>query len=173
MVMKCGYTRKIDFDEYYEAECDINSDFSKRYKFDDFRFVVSPELNPRSCPGDVLITQGTCGSIIITFDMISNRRKQFVPDCIKDEVAYFANNMLEENLLDIKEVLFFLYAKIEFSMIGTYSKNFMVNIIMIDRRGNQLQEEHFSLYDYEDAMEDAMEEYFKNELFPAKAVSQV
>ena len=170
MVMKCGYTREIDSDDYDEANGELKSDFRSRYKFDDFKFSESLELNPKAHPGDVLITQSRWGSII-TLDMISDRRKQLVPDAIKDEISYHANNMLEENLMDIKDVAFLLYAEINFEVIGTLSKHFKISIIMIDGKREQLQEEHFCLCDCEDDMEDTMEEYFKNELFPDKATS--
>lgn len=169
MVRKCGFKREIDFDEYHEAKYELKSDFSKRYKFDDFKFSVSLELNPMSHPGDALITHSEWGSII-TLDMISDRRKQSVPDCIKDEISYCANNMLEENLMDIKDVRFLLHAEIEFSVVGSLYKHYKVYIVMIDGKRKQLQKEHFCLCDCGEEMENAMEEYFKNELFPDKAV---
>lgn len=166
MVMQCGFKREIDHGEYDEAEDNLKSDFSKRFKFDDFKFV-SRQLNPRSFPGDALISENKWGSTI-TLDMISNRRKQPVPDCIKEDICYFANDMLEENLIDVKDVCFLLHATIEFSVIGTLSKNYQVNIIMIAKDGGLLYEKRFCLCDCEMNKRVAMEEYFKNELFPCK-----
>ena len=113
MVVECGYKREIDFHEFYEAEKELKSDFSSRYKFDDFKFAVSIDLNPPSHPGDALITKSHYGAEI-TLDMISDERKQPVPDCIKDEIAHYINTMLEENIIDINDVRFLLHAKIEF-----------------------------------------------------------
>lgn len=170
MAVECGYKREISNDELYEAECELKSDFSSRYKFDDFKFAVSTDLNPPSHPGDALITKSHFG-VFITLDMISDERKQPVPDCIKEEISYYANNMLEENLIDIKDVRFLLHAEIEFSVIGTLYKHYKVYIIMIDGKREQLHEEHFCLCDCEKEQENAMEEYFKNELFPNRIVS--
>ena len=166
MVMQCGFKREIDRDEYDEAENNLKSDFSKRCKFYDYKFV-SRQLNSRSFPGDAMITENKYGSVI-TLDMISDRRKQPIPDCIKEDICYFANGMLEENLIDVKDVRFLLHAKIEFSVIGTLSKNYQVYIIMIDKNGERLHEERFCLCDCEMNKRFAMEEYFKNELFPCK-----
>lgn len=164
MAIECGYKREINCNEFYEAECELSSDFSSRYKFDDFKFAVSIDLNPPAHPGDALITKSHFGAII-TLDMIHDKRKQSVPDCIKDEITYFANKMLEENLIDIKDIRFLLHAKIEFEVIGSLYKNYNVEIIMIDKDRNQLHKEHFSLYDLGKEATAMMEEYFKNELF--------
>ena len=43
MAVECGYKRETDFHEFYEAEEELKSDFSSRYKFDDFKFAVSIE----------------------------------------------------------------------------------------------------------------------------------
>lgn len=110
MAVECGYKREINFHEFYEAEEELKSDFSSRYKFDDFNFAVSIDLNPPSHPGDALITKSHFGAEI-TLDMISDERKQPVPDCIKDEIAHYANTMLEENLIDIKDVRFYFMQK--------------------------------------------------------------
>jgi len=165
VVLECGYKREIDCNEYNEAEDELKSDFGSRYKFDDFKFAVSTDLNPSSHPGDALITKSHFGAII-TLDMISDRRKQPVPDCIKDEIAHWANNMLEENLIDIKDVRFLLHAEIEFEVVGTLHKDCKVEIVMVDKNRNQLHKEHFCLCDCEKEQENAMEKYFKNELFP-------
>ena len=173
MAVECEYKREIDHNgEFYEAESELKSDFSDRYKFDDFKFAVSIDLNPSSHPGDVLITKSHFGAII-TLDMISDERKQPVPDCIKEKIVFFANNMLEENLIDIKDVRFLLHAEIEFEVIGSLYKNYRVEIIMIDKNRNQLCKEKFYLYDCGKEQKNAMEEYFKNELFPDKRVNIV
>lgn len=165
MIMECGYKREIDHNEYYEAECELKSDFNSRYKFDDFKFAVSTDLNPSSHPGDALINKSRRGAAII-LDMISDERKQKVPDCIKDEISYFANNMLEENLIDIKEIRFLLHAELEFSVIGSLCRDYRVHIIMIDKKRKQLHKEYFCLYDLGKEATSAIEEYFKNEIFP-------
>lgn len=167
IIMECGYKREIDLNEFYEAENELKSDFSSRYKFNDLKFEKSVDLNPRSHPGDVLITKSHYGAII-TLDMVHDNRKQPVPDCIKDEITYFANKMLEENLIDIKDIRFMLHAEIEFEVIGSLSKDCGVEIIMIDKDRNQLHKVHFSLYDLGKEATAMMEEYFKNELFPDK-----
>lgn len=169
MAVECGYKREIHFHEFYEAEEELKSDFSSRYKFDDFKFAVSIDLNPPSHPGDALITKSHDGAEI-TLDMISDERKQPVPDCIKDEIAHYANTMLEENLIDIKDVRFLLHAKIEFEVIGTLYRSYRVEIIMIGENRTQLHKVYFCLCDCEKEQENAMEEYFKNELFPDKVV---
>lgn len=170
MAVECGYKREIGFHEFYEAESELKSDFSSRYKFDDFKFVVSIELNPPSHPGDALITKSHYGAEI-TLDMISDERKQTVPDCIKDEIAHYANTMLEENLIDIKEARFLLHAKIEFEVLGTLYRSYRVEIIMIGENRKQLHKVYFCLCDCEKEQENAMEEYFRNELFPEKTVA--
>ena len=170
MAVECGYKRETDFHEFYEAEEELKSDFSSRYKFDDFKFAVSIDLNPPSHPGDALITKSHDGAEI-TLDMISDERKQPVPDCIKDEIAHYANTMLEENLIDIKDVRFLLHAKIEFEVIGTLYRNYRVEIIMIGENRKQLHKVYFCLCDCEKEQENAMEEYFRNELFPDKIVN--
>lgn len=169
MAVECGYKREIDFNEFYETESELKSDFSSRYKFDDFKFAVSIDLNPSSHPGDALITKSHYGAEI-TLDMISDERKHPVPDCIKDEIAHYANTMLEENLIDIKHVRFLLHAKIEFEVIGTLYRSYRVEIIMIGENRKQLHKVYFCLCDCEKEQENAIEEYFKNELFPNKAV---
>lgn len=165
MAIECGYKREINHNEFYEAECELRSDFSSRYKFDDLKFAVSIDLNPPSHPGDALISKSRYGAEI-TLDMISDERKQPVPDCIKDEIVYFANNMLEENLIDIKDAYFLLHGRLEFSVIGSLCKHYRVDIIMVDRNSKQRYEEHFCLYDLGKEATAMMEEYFKNELFP-------
>lgn len=166
MLMECGYKRKINFEEYCEAKAELKSDFRSRYKFEDFKFVVSTNLNPPSHPGDALITKNYFGATI-TLDMISDRRKQPVPDSIKDEISYWVNKMLEENLIDVKDVHFLLHADIEFEVIGTLYKTYRIHIIMVDNSGNQLHKARFCLCDYRrQGLENVMEEYFKNELFP-------
>lgn len=173
IAVECGYKREIDHNgEFYEAEKELKSDFRNRYEFDDFKFAVSIDLNPLSHPGDALITKSHSGAKII-LDMISDRRKQPVPDCIKDEIVYFTNKMLEENLIDIKDVRFLLYAEIEFEVIGTLYKNYRVHIIMINGEREQLHEECFCLYDCGEEQENAMGEYFKNELFPERIINVV
>ena len=171
MAVECGYKREIDFNEFYEAESELKSDFSSRYKFDDFKFAVSIDLNPPSHPGDALITKSHSG-VEITLDMISDERKQPVPDCIKDEIAHYINTMLEENLVDIKDVRFLLHAKIEFKVIGTLYRNYRVEIIMIGENRKQLHKLYFCLCDCSEEQENAMEEYFKNELFPDKVIKE-
>ena len=167
MAMGCGYKREIDHNEFYEAECELKSDFSSRYKFDDFRFAISIDLNPPSHPGDALISKCRYGAEI-TLDMISDERKQPVPDCIKDEIVYHANNMLEETLIDIKDAYFLLHGRLEFSVIGSLCKDYRVDIIMVDRNNKQRYEDHFCLCDLGEKATTIMEEYFKNELFPGK-----
>lgn len=171
MVVECGYKREIDFHEFYEAEEELKFDFSSRYKFDDFKFAISIDLNPPSHPGDALITKSHYGAEI-TLDMISDERKQPVPDCIKDEIAHYINTMLEENLVDIKDVRFLLHAKIEFKVIGTLYRNYRVEIIMIGENRKQLHKVYFCLCDCSEEQENAMEEYFKNELFPDKVIKE-
>ena len=156
MAVECGYKREIDFDEFYEAESELKSDFNSRYKFDDFKFTVSIDLNPPSHPGDALITKSHYGAEI-TLDMISDERKQPVPDCIKDEIAHYANTMLEENLIDIKDVRFLLHAKIEFEVIGTLYRSYRVEIIMIGENRKQLHKVYFCLCDCEKEQQNAME----------------
>ena len=87
VIMECGYKREIDENEFYEAECELKSDFRSRYKFDDFKFAVSINLNPKSHPGDILITKSHFGAVI-TIDMVHDNRKQPVQDCIKEEINY-------------------------------------------------------------------------------------
>lgn len=162
-VFKCGYAREIERDEYYEAESNLKSDFSERCKFDDLNFTTKA-LSARSHPGDALVTQSRWGSTII-FDMISNRRKQQIPNCIKDEILHWANKLMEENLLTFKDVRFLLHAEIELEVLGSLSKRYKVRIIMIDKNGEQLSKKDFCLCDCTKEMEDAMEKYFKEELF--------
>lgn len=168
MLMECGYKREIDFDEFYEAESELKSDFSKWHKYNDFHFL-SISLNPNAHPGDAQIGTIPYGATI-TLDMISDRRKQKVPDCIKEERAYWANTMLEEKLVDIEKVRFLLHAEIGFKVIGTLYKNCRIEIIMVDKNGNQLHKAYFYLCDCSKEQEEAMEEYFKNELFPDMTV---
>lgn len=97
--------------------------------------------------------------------MISDERKQSVPDCIKEEIAHYMNTMLEENIIDIKDVRFLLHAKIEFEVIGTLYRSYRVEIIMIGENRKQLHKERFCLCDCSKEQENAMEEYFRNELF--------
>ncbi|RKI25509.1 hypothetical protein D7V82_20870 [bacterium 1xD8-6] len=170
MAAECGYKREINRNgEFYEAESELRSDFSSKYKFDDFKFAVSIDLNPPSHPGDALITKSHDGAKII-LDMISDERKQPVPDCIKEEISHYANTMLEENLIDIKDVRFLLHAEIEFLVIGTLYKHYKVYIIMIDGKREELHKCRFCLCDCEKEQEEAMEEYFRNELFSDKTV---
>lgn len=170
MAVECGYKREIDFNEFYEAESELKSDFNSRHRFEDFNFAISIDLNPSSHPGDALITKNHFGAEI-TLDMISDERKQPVPDCIKDEIAHYTNTMLEENLIDIKDVRFLLHAKIEFEVIGTLYRDYRVEIIMIGENRKQLHKVYFCLCDCSKEQENAMEEYFKNELFPDKTVN--
>lgn len=173
MTMECGYKREIDCEEYYEAECELKSDYSNRYKFNDFNFVVSLELNPWHYPGDILISESKKNGSIITLDMISKKRCQPVPEYIKDEVTDFANNMLEENLIDIKDVQFLLQAELELYVIGTLGKTYRINVIMIDKNKEELHKKRFFIYDCggKEAV-DIMDEYFKNELFPGMSVKE-
>ena len=164
VLMECGYKREIEFDEFYEANCELKSDFSKWHKYDDFQFI-SKTLNPNAHPGDAQTGQTPFGATI-TLDMISDRRKQKVPDCIKDEIIYWTNTMLDEMLVDIESVRFLLHAEIAFEVLGSLFKSYKVNILMVDKNGNQLHKSRFCLCDCEKEQEKAMEEYFKNELFP-------
>ena len=106
----------------------------------------------------------------ITLDMISDRRRQKVPDCIKEETIYWTNTMLDEKLVDIESVRFLLHAEIAFETVGSLFKSYKVNIVMVDKKGHQLHKCRFCLCDCEQEQENAMEEYFKNELFPDKTV---
>lgn len=63
-----------------------------------------------------------------------------------------------------------LSAKIEFEVIGTLYRSYRVEIIMIGENRKQLHKVYFCLCDCEKEQENAMEEYFRNELFPDKAV---
>ncbi len=164
MLMKCGYKREIKFNEFHEAECELKSDFSKWHKYDDFHFI-SKKLNPHANPGDAKMGNVPFGATI-TLDMISDRRKQKVPDCIKEEIIYWTNKMLEENLIDIESVRFLLHAEIAFEVIGSLFRSYKVNIVMVDKEGNHLHKARFCLCDCEKEQENAMEEYFRNELFP-------
>lgn len=164
MAVECGYKREIDYrGEFYEAESELKSDFSKWHKYDDFHFI-SKKLNPHANPGDAKMGNVPFGATI-TLDMISDRRKQKVPDCIKEEIIYWTNKMLEENLIDIESVRFLLHAEIAFEVIGSLFKSYKVNIVMVDKEGNQLHKSRFCLCDCEKEQENAMEEYFKKELF--------
>lgn len=169
MIMECGYKREIDHNEFCEAEFELKSDFRSRYKFDDFKFAVSTDLNPRSHPGDALITKSRFGAII-TLDMISDKRKQLVPNCIKDEIVYFANNLLEENRIDIKKAYFLLHGMIELYVIGTLNKDCRVEIIMIDQNNKQRYKKYFCICDLGKEEKAMMEEYFRNELFPDNVI---
>lgn len=171
LAVECGYKREIDFHEFYEAEEELKSDFSKWHKYDDFNFI-SKKLNPDANPGDVKMGSTPFGATI-TLDMISDRRKQKIPDCLKEEIIYWTNTMLDEKLVDIKSVHFLLHAEIAFRVIGSLFKSYKVNIVMIDRNGNQLHKRDFCLCDCEKKQENVMEEYFKNELFPKKTVDNV
>ncbi len=168
VLMECGYKREIDFHEFYEAERELKSDFSKWHKYDDFYFI-SKKLNANANPGDVKLGSTPFGSTII-LDMISDRRKQKVPDCIKEEIIYWTNTMLDEKLADIESVRFLLHAEIEFRVIGLLFKHYKIYIVMVDKNGNQLHKNDFCLCDCENEQENAMEEYFRNELFPDKVV---
>lgn len=106
----------------------------------------------------------------ITLDMVSDRRRQKVPDCIKEEIIYWTNTMLDEKLVDIESVCFLFHAEIAFETVGTLFKSYKVNIVMVDKKGCQLHKGRFCLCDCEKEQEDAMEEYFKNGLFPNKTV---
>lgn len=169
MVVECGYKREIDFHEFYEAERELKSDFSKWHKYDDFHFI-SKKLNPYANPGDAKMGNTPFGASI-TLDMISDRRKQKVPDCIKEEIIYWTNTMLDEKLVDIESVRFLLHAEIAFEVVGSLFKSYKVNIVMVDKEGNQLHKSRFCLCDCEKEQENAMEEYFKNELFPDKTTN--
>ena len=103
--------------------------------------------------------------------MISDRRKQKVPDCIKEEIIYWTNTMLDEKLADIESVRFLLHAEIEFRVIGSLFKHYKICIVMVDKNGNQLHKNDFCLCDCEKEQENAMEEYFRNEIFPEKIVN--
>lgn len=164
VLMECGYKREINFNEFYEAERELKSDFSKWHKYDEFHFI-SKKLNSNANPGDVKIGSTPFGTTII-LDMISDRRKQKVPDYIKEEIIYWTNTMLNEKLADIESVHFLLHAEIEFRVIGTLFKHYKVYIVMVDKNGNQLHKNDFCLCDCSKEQENAMEEYFKNELFP-------
>lgn len=166
--MECEYKREINFNEFYESECELKSDFSNWHKFDDFIFKAQA-LDPNSHLGDVLISKSHFGANI-TLDMILDRRKQSIPDYIKKEIIYWTNTMLDEKLADIKSVCFLLHASIEFEVIGTFYKNYQIYMIMVDKNGKQLHEARFSLFDCEIEQRNAMDDYFKNELFPEKAV---
>ena len=168
MLMECGYKREIDFYEIYEAEENLKSDFSKWHKYDDFHFI-SKTLNPNAHPGDAQMGTTPFGATI-TLDMISGRRKQKVPDCIKEEIIYWTNTMLDEKLADIEDVRFLLHAEIAFETVGSLFKSYKVNIVMVDKKGCQLHKSRFCLCDCEKEQERAMEEYFKNELFPEKVI---
>ena len=169
VLMECGYKREIDFHEFYEAERELKSDFSKWHKYDDFYFI-SKKLNANANPGDVKLGSTPFGSTII-LDMISDRRKQKVPDCIKEEIIYWTNTMLDEKLADIESVRFLLHAEIEFRVIGSLFKHYKIYIVMVDKNGNQLHKNDFCLCDCEKEQENAMEEYFRNEIFPEKIVN--
>lgn len=168
MLMECGYKRETDFHEFYEAEEELKSDFSKWHKYDDFHFIAKA-LNPNSHPGNAKIGTTPFGATI-TLDMISDRRKTKVPDCLKEEIIYWTNTMLDEKLADIESVCFLLHAEIEFRAVGSLFKHYKVYIVMADKNGNQLHKNDFCLCDCEKEQENAMEEYFINELFPEKAV---
>ncbi len=169
VLMECGNKREIDFREFDEAECELKSDFSKWYKYDDFHFIAKA-LNPNAHPGSEKMGTTPFGATI-TLDMISDRRKQKVPDCIKEEIIYWTNTMLDEKLADIESVRFLLHAEIEFRVIGSLFKHYKVCIVMVDKNGNQLHKNDFCLCDCGKEQENAMEEYFKNELFPDKIVN--
>lgn len=128
-------------------ESELRSDFSKWHKYDDFHFI-SKKLNPNANPGDVKLGSTPFGSTII-LDMISDRRKQKVPDCIKEEIIYWTNTMLDEKLADIESVCFLLHAEIAFEVIGSLFKSYKVYIIMADKSGNQLHKNNFCLCDCE------------------------
>ena len=166
MLMECGYKREINFNEFHEAERELKSDFSKWHKYDDFHFI-SKKLNPHANPGDAQMGTTPFGATI-TLDMVSDRRGQKVPECIKEEIIYWANTMLGEKLVDIESVRFLLQAEIAFEVVGTLFKSYKVNIVMVDKKGNQLHKNRFCLCDCEKEQEDAMEEYFRKELFPDK-----
>lgn len=170
MLMECGYKREIDFHEIYEAKKNLRSDFSKWHKYDDFHFI-SKKLNPNANPGDAEMGNTPFGSTI-TLDMISDRRKQKVPDCIKEEIIYWTNTMINEKLVDIESVQFTLCAEIAFEVIGTLFKKYKVTIAMVDKNGNQLHKSRFCLCDCGKEQENAMEEYFKNELFSERIFCQ-
>ena len=169
IIISCEYKWKISFCEYYEAKNNLQSDFSGWYNYDDLNFV-SETLNPCSHPGDASISKGSWQeSSVITLDMIADQRRNPVPECIKEKISYFANCMLREELADIKDVRFLLHAKIEFRVVGSLYKHYKIYIIMVDDCGNHLCENRFCLCDCEKEMEDAVEEYFRSELFPEKA----
>ena len=163
-VINCGFTRIIDFWEYREAVKDLKSDFGKRYKFDDFTFVSKP-LSFTSRPGDILL-QASTYIMKMVIDMISNRRKQAIPECLKEEISYEMNNMLEENAIDITDVQFLLHGIIKFEVIGTLFKKYQLEIVMMDNSGEvELNNKNIYLCDCSNEMEMAVEEYFRNELF--------
>ena len=170
MLISCEYKWKISFCEYYEVKNNLQSDFSDWYKFDDLYFV-SEALSPSNHPGDASISDGSWReSSVITLDMIADQRKNPVPECIKEKISYFANCMLREKLVDIKYVQFLLHAKIEFTVIGSLHKDYKIYIIMVDDCWNHICEKRFCLCDCKKEMEDAVEGYFRSELFPEKAV---
>ncbi|MCI8771335.1 MAG: hypothetical protein HFH73_09335 [Lachnospiraceae bacterium] len=168
MLMECGYKREIGYGEFSEAKSELKSDFSRWHKYDEFHFI-SKRLNPYANPGDAEMGTTPFGATI-TLDMASDRRKQKVPECIKEEIIYWTNTMLGEKLADIKSVRFLLHAEIAFETVGTLFKSYKVNIVMLDKKGCQLHKSRFCLCDCEKEQENAMEEYFRNELFPDKAV---
>lgn len=168
MLMECGYKREIGYGEFSEAKSELKSDFSRWHKYDEFHFI-SKRLNPYANPGDAEMGTTPFGATI-TLDMASDRRKQKVPECIKEEIIYWTNTMLGEKLADIESVRFLLHAEIAFETVGTLFKSYKVNIVMLDKKGCQLHKSRFCLCDCEKEQENAMEEYFRNELFPDKAV---
>ena len=64
-----------------------------------------------------------------------------------------------------------LHAEIEFRVIGSLFKHYKIYIVMVDKNGNQLHKNDFCLCDCEKEQENAMEEYFRNEIFPEKIVN--
>lgn len=168
-VINCGFTRKIKEVEYYEAEQNIKSDMKNRYKFEDFKFV-SKGLVSNSYPGDVAI-QNSRDGFEIALDMISQNRKQPVPEFLKNHITYYSNNMLEENILNIDDVWFLLRACIDFTEGGTLYKHYRVEIIMINKNKEELQKKRLYICcqdNYSSENVNDMEMYFKNELFPLK-----
>ena len=126
-------------------ESELRSDFSKWHKYDDFHFT-SKKLNPCANPEDVQMGTTRYGATV-TFDMISDGRKQKVPDCIKEEIIYCSNTMLDEKLVDIENVRFLLHAEISFETVGSLFNKYRVRIVMVDKKGNQLHKNDFCLCD--------------------------
>lgn len=157
-VIECGYTRELDYDEYFDIENDFlleTSDykynaydlwFARCEKLDESDGFKKKEYTKVGLQGRIE-EFNTRNKLEFCLDLGIGGIRKDLPECVLKEIEHEANRLLEVNFVkpeDIKKVKFTCYAKVQLSHYYHYDKT--INCGKLQGNNHHVFYRHYSIH---------------------------